>query len=87
MNLFQKIFKLKTSLYLFKVWILKGKFTDDYFIFFFINNRDGAVIIFFKNVPVKKEERIENKVLKMYHWSDIGQYSFFIKQLPKKYFH
>lgn len=56
MSLFLRKLELKTNLYLFKVWILKGKFTDDYFIFFFINNRDGAVIIFFKNVPVKKRK-------------------------------
>lgn len=47
--------KWKTSLYLFKFWILKGKFTDDYFVFFFTTNRDGAVIIFLKNVPVKQK--------------------------------
>lgn len=66
MFIFKKILELKTNLYLFKVWILKGKFTDDYFIFFFINNRDGAIIIFFKNVPVKRElNNIRKPIIRM----------------------
>ena len=59
----KKILEVRTKLYLFKVWILKGKFTYDCSIFLFTNNRDGAIIIFFKNVPVKKEDRIENLIL------------------------